>query len=427
MKKISTLLLATLLVAAAAKAQTVYNVTSNRSWNSTYPGTCVNCTFNISTGVTLTIDRNITLQNPVFNGGNVVVTNYQVNLQTNGGTSYFNNTKFVFNNTSRMNGSAPIIITNSTFTFNQSSRLNSQHLFELVNSRLNFYGDSYLLATGGPVNLKNNSVIVAGDGSMSSDAYISIFGPLMSLYDNSALIVANNNNFYYNWSPYYGVASNKWNVTFINNLNCGGSNPNGCAMPYVYGPVNVTPSGVTAGNTLPVILSDFSASLVNNQTVLSWVTDQENNSDHFEVERSADGTTWTKIASIAAKGNSSVQSKYAYTDKAPVAGINYYRLKMVDMDNKYEFSGVKSVRAAFSANVRVYPNPANNFVHVSLPVATSVVRLMNTAGQVLQEHKSNAASSTVSFDVSSYSAGTYMIQVIQTDGSSRNNVLLIAK
>lgn len=51
----------------------------------------------------------------------------------------------------------------------------------------------------------------------------------------------------------------------------------------------------------------------------------------------------------------------------------------------------------------------------------------NTAGQVLQEHKSNAASSTVSFDVSSYSAGTYMIQVIQTDGSSRNNVLLIAK
>jgi hypothetical protein len=45
----------------------------------------------------------------------------------------------------------------------------------------------------------------------------------------------------------------------------------------------------------------------------------------------------------------------------------------------------------------------------------------------LQERRSTAGNATVSFDVSSYSAGTYMIQVIQTDGSSRNNMLLIAK
>jgi hypothetical protein len=174
-------------------------------------------------------------------------------------------------------------------------------------------------------------------------------------------------------------------------------------------------------------LSDFSANLINNQTALTWTTDQENNSNRFEVERSSDGTTWTTIASIAAKGNSSVQNKYAYTDRTPVTGINYYRLKMIDMDNTFEYSEVKSVRAAFSANVRVYPNPAGNFVHVSLPAATSAVRLLNTAGQVLQERKSIAGTSTVSFDVSSYSAGTYMIQVIQTDGSARNNMLLIAK
>jgi hypothetical protein len=252
-------------------------------------------------------------------------------------------------------------------------------LLELVNSRLNFYGDSYLLATGGPVNLKSNSLIVAGDGTMGSDAYVQIFGPLMSLYDNSGLIMANNNNYYFNWLPYYGVDANKLNTTFINALNCGSGRPHGCAMPYVYGPVNIMPNGVSAGNSLPVILSDFSVNLIDNQTALSWTTDQENNSNRFEVERSTDGATWTKIASIAAKGNSSVQNKYAYTDKVPVAGINYYRLKMIDMDNTFEYSEIKSVRAAFSANVRVYPNPASNFVHVSLPTATSVVRLLNTA------------------------------------------------
>jgi hypothetical protein len=427
MKKISTLLIAMLLVAFTVKSGTVYNVTSNKNWSSNYPINCVNCTFNISAGVTLTIDRNITLQNPVFNGGNVIVTDYQVNLQTSGGTSYFNNIKFTFNNDSRFNGPAPIVITNSTFTFKGSSRMNSQQLFELVNSRLNFYGDSYLLATGGPVNLKNNSLIVAGDGAMSSDAHVQILGPLMTLFDNSALIMANYNNYYYNWSPYYGADANKWTFTFINALNCGSGRPHSCSMPVVYGPVNIMPIGVSAGNSLPVLLSDFSANLINNQTALTWTTDQENNSNRFEVERSSDGTTWTTIASIAAKGNSSVQNKYAYTDRTPVTGINYYRLKMIDMDNTFEYSEVKSVRAAFSANVRVYPNPAGNFVHVSLPAATSAVRLLNTAGQVLQERKSIAGTSTVSFDVSSYSAGTYMIQVIQTDGSARNNMLLIAK
>jgi hypothetical protein len=72
----------------------------------------------------------------------------------------------------------------------------------MVNSRLNFYSDSYTFATGGPLNLKNNSLIVAGDGTLGSDASVTIFGPLLSLYDNSAVIVGNKNNFYYNWSPY---------------------------------------------------------------------------------------------------------------------------------------------------------------------------------------------------------------------------------
>jgi hypothetical protein len=175
------------------------------------------------------------------------------------------------------------------------------------------------------------------------------------------------------------------------------------------------------------VLSEFSVDLRNNQTELSWVTDQESNSSHFEIERSADGTNWTKIASIAAKGNSSVQSKYAFTYKTPVSGINYYRLKMVDMDNSFDFSEIKTVRAAFTANVKVYPNPASNFVHVSLTANASVVRLLNTAGQVLQDCKLVGNATTTSFDISSYTAGTYMVQVLSTDGSSRSNVLLIAK
>lgn len=427
MKKISTLLLASFLITALVNAQT-YNVTSNRNWSSYYPTSCNNCTFNISNGVTLTIDRNVTLQNPVFNGGTVVVNNNQVTLHTNSNKkSYFNDTKFILNNSSWIDGAAPIVITNSVFTFNSTSRIKPQHLFEVVNSRLNFNEDSYLLATGGPVNLKDKSLLVGGDGTLSSDAYINILGPTLTLYDNSAIIIANVNNYYYNWSPYYGAAANKWNSTAVNSFNCGGANPHGCTPPFVYGPVNIMPNGVSAGNSLPVVLSDFSVRLHNNQTEINWITDQESNSDRFEIERSMDGINWITIAKIAAKGNSSLQSKYAFIDRAPAAGINYYRLKMIDLDTRFEYSESKSVRTTLTSNVRVYPNPASNFVQVSVPVAASVVRLMNTAGQVMQERKSINAGTSVSFDITNYTAGTYMVQVIQQDGLSRNNVLLIAK
>lgn len=428
MKKIFTLLTATLLIAFIGNAQTVYNVTTNKSWSGNYPNSCNNCTFNISTGVTLTIDRNVTLQNVTFNGGTVRVNDDHVTLNSGGGgSSTFNNTKFIFDNKSRLNASAGVVINNSTFTFNDESRFNPQQLLELVNSKFYFNDDSFLSATGGPVNLKSNSLMVAGDGTLRSDAYININGPVLTLFDNSSIAIANNNNYYSSWNAYYGDVPHKWTSTATNTMNCGSSYPNRCSMPYLYGPATLTPNGFNSGTTLPVVLSDFSVRLWNNQGELSWTTEQEVNSVRFEVERSIDGTNWTKIGTVAAKGNSTTQSRYAFVDKTPSAGINYYRLKMVDMDNKYDFSQVQSIRAAASVNVRVYPNPASENVYVSLPASTSSVRLLNTAGQILQERKPAAGAGTISFAVSSYTAGTYFVQVIKADGTSSNSALLINK
>jgi hypothetical protein len=427
MKKISTLLLAAILVATIGQAQT-YNVTTNKTWSSSYPTSCNNCTFNISNGVMLTIDRNITLQNAKFIGGNITVNNNTINLQTSGGgKTYFTNTNVVVNNASSITASSPAYITNSVFTFNGTSKFTTQNLLEMTNSRLNFYGNANYLATGGPVNLKANSMMVAGDGLLSSRAYLYFNGPLLSVFDNSALIVANNNNYYFNWSPYFAADLFRLNFTTSNNKNCGTGFPNSCSMPVVYGPVNLMPSGLSVGNSLPVVLSDFSVRLNNSQVELSWTTDMESNSARFEVERSTDGVKWTTIATITAKGNSSIVTKYASVDKTPAAGINYYRLKMVDLDNTHDFSEVKSIKTIASANVRVYPNPAKDVVNISLPATAALVRFLNTAGQILQERKSVNGNSTISIDVTNYNAGTYMVQVINTDGTSRNNVLLIAK
>lgn len=427
MKQISTLVIALILVTGIARAQTTYNVTSNKNYNGNYPASCTNCTFNISNGVTLTIDRAVTLQNPVINGGTVKVEK-DLTIQTSANkSSYLNNTRInVYGNNVKFNSSAPLYLTNTTITFYDKSYFNPQNLLELSNSRINFYDNSYMYATGGPVNLKQNSLLVAGDGTSSSKAYLDFGGPQLNLYGNSAIIVAGNSNYYANWSSYRAVDENRNITTTNNNKNCGSGFPNTCKQQYVYGPVNLVASGVMQGNLLPVKLGDFTARSKNNQTELIWVTEQESNTARFEVERSIDGTNWSTIATVTAKGNSSIQSKYSVTDKTPAAGINYYRLKMVDMDNTYEYSEVKSVRTEAMSNVRVYPNPATSAVNISLPASATHVRLLNTAGVVMQERKVTG-NSTVSLVTSNYTAGTYMVQVISADGSSKNSALLITK
>ena len=71
-----------------------------------------------------------------------------------------------------------------------------------------------------------------------------------------------------------------------------------------------SPFGVGAVDApLPVILVDFNAVLNNSKTVdISWSTQQEINSSHFDVQRSNDGVNWNVIGTVKAKGNASYTS-----------------------------------------------------------------------------------------------------------------------
>lgn len=99
------------------------------------------------------------------------------------------------------------------------------------------------------------------------------------------------------------------------------------------------------GITLPVKLGDFSGLPKQSTVLLQWTTQSEINSDHFNVERSSDGVHFTSLASVSAYGNSTNQINYSYTDLLPEAGINFYRLKMVDKDGQFEYS--KTITVSF--------------------------------------------------------------------------------
>jgi len=198
------------------------------------------------------------------------------------------------------------------------------------------------------------------------------------------------------------------------------------------GSVLTGPTTINGLGTLPVVLMNFTAVAENGVVALNWATAQESNSDHFSVERSTDnGSHWQILGNVAAQGYSSSQVNYSFSDQSPVSGVNQYRLLAVDRDGKSGYSIIKVVRTNLISGVSVYPNPAKDYVNVSIGTETTSgasIRLINQAGQTLAQRKlSGAAGTTVSLPVSSYPQGNYLIVVTGADGSQQTSKVFISR
>lgn len=168
---------------------------------------------------------------------------------------------------------------------------------------------------------------------------------------------------------------------------------------------------------LPVKLSTFTASAKNNNSLLEWsVENQDGNSSHFEIERSADGSNFENVGSVNATNNS--HASYTYTDKnVSLSGTVYYRLKMFDKDGQFSYSDIKTVhlnKPDFA--VRMYPNPVQSFTKLTIslgnaePVNVSVndalgkqIKQIRFSGQEGENEKT--------LDLSSENSGTYLVTI----------------
>jgi len=174
---------------------------------------------------------------------------------------------------------------------------------------------------------------------------------------------------------------------------------------------------------LPVELL-FLAGLARDQQVdLTWATATERNSSHFVVERSPDGFTFSPIGQVAAAGNSQYRLDYTFTDTDPFTGVNYYRLRMVDLDGATELSNVIAV--AFTGQggkVAVYPNPVHDRLNllVHLPEASAVtVRILDATGRMVQEshHAVERGDQRLGLDAALLAPGAYLVQLAGVAGN----------
>ena len=140
-------------------------------------------------------------------------------------------------------------------------------------------------------------------------------------------------------------------------------------------------------SVLPVSLLSFEAEAKNNTAVLNWSTTKETNVEKFVVEASTNGSLFSAVSTVAAAGSYNLVHRYQSTDNSHHEPVVYYRIKMIDNDGKFTYSPVKKLSFGSAATVSCFPNPAKDYVVLSLTHATAgdfKYVVMSMTGSILQ-------------------------------------------
>ncbi|MCE7066601.1 polysaccharide lyase [Dyadobacter sp. CY326] len=103
-------------------------------------------------------------------------------------------------------------------------------------------------------------------------------------------------------------------------------------------------SPLLASGPLPVTIASFAVAKQGTAAKLKWSTSQEVNADRFYIQRSTNAKDWKSIGEKSATGASQSLTNYAFSDAKPAKGNSYYRLKMVDKDQTFAYSSIKSIK-----------------------------------------------------------------------------------
>jgi len=178
---------------------------------------------------------------------------------------------------------------------------------------------------------------------------------------------------------------------------------------------------------LPVSFTAFGAKVQNRQVLLNWQTAAASNSGNIWVERSRDGVQWQTVNGIEPVLITS-QTNYKVTDKDPLPGQSYYRLKELTNSGEIYYSRIVRINLTTEEGIRLktYPNPFREQFNIELNWPANeiiTIRIFNEKGQLIKSQMIAAQKGLQVIPISQLNSagkGTYFLQVQGTD--RRNSI-----
>ena len=224
----------------------------------------------------------------------------------------------------------------------------------------------------------------------NKDVIIEVYGPSIACKQSCS------SDFGRQGSVYLGTtttdASGKWTLTLaspialtdVPQLTATATTPTALN---VAGAGFVTSEFSRCSDILPVEFLSFTVTKVQNGVALIWKTATETNNAYFIVEHSTDGIHFTPIGSPVKGAGTTLQTQsYKFLDIDPANGLNYYQIRQVDLDGKYDFSTVEVVNLTGESMVTVSPNPSHGHFSVKIIAESSslfTIDIYNALGQAI--------------------------------------------
>jgi hypothetical protein len=194
-----------------------------------------------------------------------------------------------------------------------------------------------------------------------------------------------------------------------------GTISSGCTAP-TYGQAEDYPLMISPSYLLPAQTTKFTGRYTGSAVLLEWETSSEINSDKFIVQRSKDGSIFYDIASEKARGGANTKAFYSVNDRDVKPGHYIYRLKMVDIDGKANYSQAITVTIRDKRNslLNILTNPANSYLEFEFGSvsSTSRYRISDLTGKTLQQGTIPGGTSRYRInDISRLASGIYLLEL----------------
>lgn len=375
------------------------------------------------TGGTLTINwRNLnSLGNLRVCGGTVNISGSTYN----NGFNYNVATGATLNFSTTFNANGNMTITNrGTTNFNGNGTYNFNNSSNAISNAGTITGTNANWALGSSSTVINNTGSISiRDLAMNNGNYVNM-GNLATLSirnldsnnQTNSFCVAAGGCANFNVS---GTAQMNNALTSSSGIRYCGATPTGGAGG---GTGSATISCVSCSSVLPLTWLSFDATTTQNTILLKWITHQEINTSHFEIEYSKNGIDYQILATVQAN-NTISKNEYSYTHTNVSRTNKYYRIKQIDKDGKFSYSKIIAVKIenldtdkpSFITNI--FPNPAKDqlLITFQIPINTNVLcQLIDLQGRVQQQYQFDNIETKLILPLPKMLAGLYILHITTT-------------
>lgn len=186
----------------------------------------------------------------------------------------------------------------------------------------------------------------------------------------------------------------------------------------------IYPFDIACAIILPVELLSFTAERNGYTTLLNWETASEENNDYFDIERLNASGEFENIGRVDGNGSTSMHSYYAFTDEAPLPGVNYYRLKQFDFNGHFSYSEIRSVTFEEESNFSASAFYANLQLSYTLSgtEGETKISVYSADGKLVSETNSESPQGQLP---TPSSTGVYCIVFANAKGNATQKVVIL--